>query len=127
MLETKRGLMKDNTSLNGVDPTAEVSQTLGKPGANTVGSGQGTGSGDVIGGENDGESRDKFIRTQLEYFLHENVIGVFIMNSISFISIVTSIMFIVLTYIDHSQSDPCCISFYELKDASRQITLAGEG
>ena len=53
------------------------------------------------------------MRTLLEEFVHENVIGIFIMNSISFASIVTSFMFIVLSYFDHSLSDECCMRHYD--------------
>ena len=65
--------------------------------------------------ENDGESRDKLIRVTLDNFVHEHPIGKFIMNSISTIAILTSILFICLTYWDHSKYNECCIDYEKWK------------
>lgn len=54
------------------------------------------------------ESSESMMRRKIEQFLNETKIGIWIENFISIISILSSISFVALTYIDHSVNKCCC-------------------
>ena len=54
------------------------------------------------------ESSESIMRRKIEQFLSEKKIGIWIENFISIISILSSISFVALTYIDHSINKCCC-------------------
>jgi len=59
------------------------------------------------------EWRDKMIRSHLDKFM-SSIIGEIINKLIGVLSIGSSIAFVVMTYYDWSESDPCCRQWTEV-------------
>ena len=53
--------------------------------------------------------RDRVLRSALDQFINQSLIGRFLVNFIAGISVLTSVLFISLTYFDSSAYDPCCL------------------
>jgi hypothetical protein len=53
--------------------------------------------------------RDRVLRSALDQFINQSFIGRLLVNLIAGLSVLTSVMFISLTYFDSSAYDPCCL------------------